>query len=72
MECALNPSTPLPPLQPPMTRMESWLTGTTAIDFLAVGSEAIFFQELLGTSNTLISTVETPCSYTTTNDHRWT
>ena len=40
-----------------MTRMESWSIGTTAVATLAVVSEAIFFQELLGTSNTLISTV---------------
>ena len=33
--------------------------GTTVVQSLAVGSEAIFFQELLGASNTLISIVAT-------------
>ena len=37
---------PLPPVVPPMTRMESWLIGTTAVESLAVVSEAVFFQEL--------------------------
>ena len=54
-----------------MTRMESWLIGTTAVPALAVVSEAIFFQELLETSNTLISTVETYWLHAT-NDSRWT
>ena len=44
-----------------MTRIESWLIGTTVVEDRAVMSEAIFFQELLGTSNTLISSVGTPC-----------
>ena len=44
-----------------MTRMESWLKEATAVATLGVVSEAIFFQELLGISNTLISPVDTPC-----------
>jgi len=61
MAFALYSSILLPPVKPPMTRMESWLIGTTAVEALAVVSEAIFFQELLETSNTLISTVGTYC-----------
>ena len=51
----------LPPVIPPMTRMESRLIETTVVQALGDVSEAIFFQELLGTSNTLISAVVTPC-----------
>ena len=41
--------------------MESWLKEVTAVATLGIVSEAIFFQELLETSNTLISPVGTPC-----------
>ena len=42
MERALASSTPIPPVKPPMTRMESWLIGIMAVADLGVVSEAIF------------------------------
>ena len=58
MQLALDPATPLPPVHPPMTKMELWLIGTTATCFLSEEREANVSHLFFITLRMAISDVE--------------
>ena len=60
VECALAPLIPLPPVHPPMTKMDSWLMETTATLYLAVEREATLYQDFFVMSRMATSDVGTP------------
>ena len=62
MECALAPATPLPPVQPPRTRMVSESMATTATLNLGLDNDDTVFHLLVESSNMATLEVGTFCA----------